>query len=312
MASQNFNVILYADDTNLISPLCSFNSSLHINKESIEHVSDQINTELGNIQEWLNINKLSLNVKKTKFMIFHHYQRNIKNITPKLKINSETIEKVSEFNFLGLTIDEHLSWKPHVLKISNKISRTLGIMCRLKNFLPTHVLRILYNSLILPHLQYSILAWGFRMGRLDKLQKRAVRIITRSKYNSHTDPLFRKLNLLKAKDLFELNVLKLFYKYKKKSLPFYLSNMFSDFTNSHGYELRTTYILKDVGSNMSSGNKCIRHYLPVVINDLKDDILNKIETHSLYGFVFYIKRIWLNEYKTECVEQNCYVCNRRL
>ena len=53
------------------------------------------------------------------------------------------------------------------------------------------------------------------MGRLDKLQKRAVRIITRSKYNSHTDPLFRKLNLLKAKDLFELNVLKLFYKYKK-------------------------------------------------------------------------------------------------
>ena len=82
MASQNFNVILYADDTNLISPLCSFNSSLRINKESIEHVSDQINTELGNIiQEWLNINKLSLNVKKTKFMIFHHipwicYERN--------------------------------------------------------------------------------------------------------------------------------------------------------------------------------------------------------------------------------------------
>ena len=202
MARQNFNVILYADDTNLIGPLCSFNSSLRINKESIGYVSDQINTELGNIQEWLNINKLSFNVKKTKFMIFHHYQRNLNNITPRLKIYSETIEKVSEFNFLGLTIDEHLSWKPHVLKISNKIARTLGIVCRLKNFLPTHVLRILYNSLILPHLQYSILAWGFRMGRLDKMQKRAIRIITRSKYNSHTDPLFRKFNLLKAKDFF--------------------------------------------------------------------------------------------------------------
>ena len=130
------------------------------------------------------------------------------------------------------------------------------------------------------------------MERLDKLQKHAVRIITRSKYNFHTDPLFRKLNLLKSKDLFELNVLKLFYQYKKKSSPFYLSNMFSNFTSSHGYELRTTYILKDVVSNMSSGNKCIRHYLPVVINDLKNDILNKIETHFLYGFVFYIKIIW--------------------
>ena len=161
-------------------------------------------------------------------------------------------------------------------------------MCRLKNFLPTHILCVLYNSLILPHLQYSILASRFKMSRLDKLQKRAVRIITCSKYNSHTDPLFRKLNLLKAKDLFELNVLKLFYKYKKSILPFYISDMFLDYNNRHGYNLRTTYILKDVGSNMTSGHKCIRHYLPVVINNLKADILNKIDTHSLNGFVFYI------------------------
>ena len=75
-------------------------------------------------------------------------------------------------------------------------------MCRLKNVLRTHILCVKYNSSIFPHLQYSILAWGFEMGRLDKLQKRAVRIITCSKYNSHTDPLFRKLNLLKAKDHF--------------------------------------------------------------------------------------------------------------
>ena len=50
-------------------------------------------------------------------------------------------------------------------------------------------------------------------------------------------------------------------------------------------------ILKDVGSSMTSGHQCIRHYLPVVIDNLKADILNKIDTHSLYGFVFYIKRM---------------------
>ena len=144
----------------------------------------------------VNVNKLSLNVSKTKFMIFHHHQRNIEQIVPDIKINSEKNEKVSEFNFLGLTIDENLSWKSHIQKISNKIARTLGIMCRLKKKLPAHVLRILYSSLILPHLQYSILAWGFKMGRLEKLQKRAVRIISCSKYNSHTDPLFKNLNLL--------------------------------------------------------------------------------------------------------------------
>ena len=308
-ASNKFDMILYADDTNLISPLCSFNSSLSCNKSEVEHMSQQINTELRNIQEWLNINKLSLNVSKTKYMIFHHYQRNITNIIPTLKINFEPIERVMEFNFLGLTIDEHLSWKPHIQKISNKIARTLGIMCRLKNFLPTHVLRILYNSMILPHLQYSILSWGFKPGRLDKLQKRAVRIISNSKYNSHTDPIFKKLNLLKLKDLFELNVLKLFYKYKNNILPFYVSHMFSDYSVPHSYPLRATYVLNAPGSNTPSGEKCIRHYLPSVVDKLKPDILDKVSTHSLQGYAFYIKRITITEYKMECVKRNCYVCD---
>ena len=65
--------------------------------------------------------------------------------------------------------------------------------------------------------------------------------------------------------------------------------MFSDFNTLHGYNLRTTYMLKDVGSNMTSGDKCIRHHLPVAISNLKADILNKVDTHSLYDFVFYIK-----------------------
>ena len=117
MASEKFDMILYADDTNLISPLCSFNSSFSCDKNDVNHMSEQINTELRNIQEWSNINKLSLNVSKTKYMIFHHHQRNIKTITPTLKINCEPVERVTEFNFLGLTIDENLSWKPHIQKL---------------------------------------------------------------------------------------------------------------------------------------------------------------------------------------------------
>ena len=82
--------------------------------------------------------------------------------------------------------------------------------------------------------------------------------------------------------------------------------MFSDCINSHGYDLRTIYILKDIDSNMSSGNICIRHYMPIVIDtgSSKNDTLNKIKTDSLHGFAFYIKRIWLNKYKTEWVERN--------
>ena len=77
----------------------------------------------------------------------------------------------------------------------------------------------------------------------------------------------------------------------------------------------TTQIAKFMGPTWGPPGSCRPQMgpmnIPVVINNLKADILNKIDTHSLYGFVFYIKRIWLNEYKTECVEPNCYVCNRR-
>ena len=198
-ATNSFKAVLYADDTNLISPICSFNSQHSLNHDSLGDVCSNINVELNFILEWLNVNKLSLNASKPKFMSFHYPQRKVDNLSLDLTINSTSIERVSEFIFLGLTLDECLNWKPHVQKISNKISRIIGVLCRLKNYLPKHILRTIYNSLILPHLQYAVLTWGFKMGRVELLQKRAVRAITSSNYNAHTEPLFKQL---KVKDIF--------------------------------------------------------------------------------------------------------------
>ena len=86
------------------------------------------------------------------YMVLRYRQRDMRNLIRSLKINEKPVERVTEFNFLGLTIDETLSWHPHVQKISNDISRTLGIMGRLKKFLPINILILMYNSLVLPHL----------------------------------------------------------------------------------------------------------------------------------------------------------------
>ena len=79
---------------------------------------------------------------------------------------------VEDFNFLGLTIDQHMTWNAHIQKISNKISRSLGVMNRLKRYLPQNISRTIYNSLILPHINHSILVWGFKSSRISKLQKK--------------------------------------------------------------------------------------------------------------------------------------------
>ena len=161
-------MFLYADDTNLISPICSFNTRHSLNQDNLRNVCSNLNAELHLILEWLNINKLSQNASKTKYMLFYYPQRNIDNLSIELKINSTSIKGVSEFNFLDFTLGECLNSKPHVQKISNKRSRIIGVLCRLNSYLSKHILRTL--SLILSHLQYSVLTWGFKMGRLELLQ----------------------------------------------------------------------------------------------------------------------------------------------
>ena len=126
-ASDKFNSILFADDTHLLSTLCSFDMSINQNTD-LSVLSKYINSELQKIHTWLAINKLSLNVKKTKYMIFHHKRRNIENMIPQLQIDNYKLERVREFNFLGLLVDENLTWDSHIQKVSNKVSRILGVM----------------------------------------------------------------------------------------------------------------------------------------------------------------------------------------
>ena len=101
-----------------------------------------------------------------------------------LKIEHTNIERVTDFNFLGLTISDNIEWKNHVQKIANKCSRTIGILNKLKHILPANISLILYNSFLLPQLNYCILAWGHNCKRLIKLQKKALGVISSSKYNA--------------------------------------------------------------------------------------------------------------------------------
>ena len=226
-ASAKFHSVLYADDTSLIEPLCTFDTISQNKNYDKKRLSENINQELQAVYDWLCVNKLSLNIPKTKFMVFHHKQRQIHSFIPNLTINGNPIDYVTQFNFLGFLIDENVSFDPHIQRISNKISRSLGTINKLKRFLPQHILLMLYNTLILPHLQYAILCWGFKSSRLFKLQKRAMRIITCSKYNAHTDPIFKKLNLLKLSDLYNVSVLKFYHKFKNDKLPHYFKGIIS-------------------------------------------------------------------------------------
>ncbi len=150
--SKVFSFIMYANNTTLSSILKTFKPT-----RSNQSTEMMLNNELNKISEWLVVNKLSLNVSKTKFSIFHKKGKHINQ--PKIKIQGTLIERVKDFNFLGLILNENLNWKSHCNKISNNISMSIGILNRLKHFLPENVRIMLYNFMIGSHINYCILAW---------------------------------------------------------------------------------------------------------------------------------------------------------
>ena len=131
VCTDTFKFIIYADDTTLRTTANECNTNIEL--------SISINKELVKVNEWLQANKLSLNVKKTKVMAFHMKQMKVQ--LPQLCVAETDIEYVDNFNFLGINIDKHLNWASHIKMISRKVLKTTGILNNLKYTLPKSVLK---------------------------------------------------------------------------------------------------------------------------------------------------------------------------
>ncbi len=164
------------------------------------------------------------------------------------------------------------------------MTRTSGILNRLKYYLPLQIKLALYNSLILSHINYGILTWGFASDRILKLQKKAVRMISRSKYNAHTDPLFKELKQLKVMDIYKLNEFKFYHKYINNKQQQYFqqlhlipNHIIHNHTTHHNQNIHITR------ENNKFAQLCIRYNIPHLINNAHPLIKPKFATHSIQG-----------------------------
>ena len=141
-SSNLFNFLMYADDTTLFCCLEDIDS---VNKELV------LSSVLKSVHLWLSANKLTLNVNKSKYMLFGKY-KNTQLPKLNLQINNSSIHSTSEFNFLDLPINTKLNWDTLVNVIGSKISRVIGIIKKLQFNFPKEILLSIYNALILPHI----------------------------------------------------------------------------------------------------------------------------------------------------------------
>ncbi len=183
------------------------------------------------------------------------------------------------------------------------------VLNKLKHFVPLNARVMIYNSLILFHINYCILAWGYRWKRITKLQKLIVRILSISKYNAHTEPIFKTLRLLKVNDILKLQELKFHYKYENNLLSYYLQNLLFK-TNIHSYATRSQDKIHQWIPMHDYARKCIRYINPSTVNNTPINIIEKVYTNSIQGFSKYIKLNLLQSYKEICTIYDCYICSR--
>lgn len=270
--SNILHYLLYADDTNLL-----------ITGKDLPNTIQILNNELNNIHTWLQVNKLSINLSKTNYMIFTNSK--LPQHLPPIKINNTDITLVTRTKFLGITIDDKLNWKPHIALIKNKISKHIGIFYRLRHAVPKHILQTLYNSFILPHLSYGITSWGntypTHLKTLTTLQKKIIRLITFSHYRTHTPPLFKQLKILPLTSLYNYYLSLFAYKTTHLTVPTPIHEILTTRDNTHSYATRSTQHLPIFFHLHRISKMGVKYNLSRYYNNLPETI-----KHSTSYFVF--------------------------
>ena len=268
--SSNLLPIIFADDTNVFYSGSNFTECVH-----------RINTEMTSLLKWIQSNKLSLNVEKTQYIIFSKRRLQTDQLT--VSINGEIIKRVDSFRFLGIIIDDRLSWRQHIAHIRRKVSKSIGILRSARSLLNKNTLVTLYYAFVYPYFNYCIDVWGHcneqDFQSLFKTQKRIIRYINFSKRNAHTDQLFKSLDILPLKRLYIFSVLIFMFKFHHKSLPSVVDELFQTNASIHSINTRQQHLLHAPRLYSNSSMKSIRFRGVFIWNQINNEININVSTN---------------------------------
>lgn len=257
-------VKLFADDTNLF-----------IFGKSFQEISATTNNLLRNLNEWFVANKLSLNIEKTSYSSFSNRmpQHDIN-----LSINTTEIKRCEHVKYLGVWIDQNLTWKQHIDHIYSKIVKFVGIFYKLAYKLPDDCLKMLYFAFVYPHLLYGIEIYANTfptyLDRLKKLNNKILRILQHIGRFCRNSELYIKYNTLPISELHQSQIICLAHKfiYHRGSLPKIYHTYFTENFKIHQHDTRTKNCLHLTSVSCNRGKRAINFKGCLLWNSLPDDL----------------------------------------
>ena len=283
----------FADDTFI----------MYSNKK-LKTIETVVNTELKQVTKWLKLNKLSLNSDKTKLIFFHSKQHMFNYDGISIKFDNKRLVPVDNIKYLGMYIDKYLSWDYHIQQLSKKLSRANGIISKLRHNAPIQTCLQLYYAIFYSHLIYGCNIWGLstneNLDKIEVLQKKCIRLMTFSDFNSHTNNLFIDLKLLKVRDVIKFQQLRLVYDFYNNVLPIDLQDLFVFTSDIHTYQLTSFHKnLLHIPRIMTTtyGIKSLKYHCAEIWNDtfkkgiaIDNNIKNNISLNNIHT-VFQFKKI---------------------
>lgn len=271
--------IMYADDCNIF---------FKFNRETTNSISTLVNQQLKDLSDWFSCNYLSLNVKKTNFMVFSGKR---KVSIGAIMINGVLLEQVNSSNFLGITIDSMLSWKAHIQKTCGKISKSIGVLRKINKNLSKSTMKQLYNSIILPHLNYGITIWGSAcpttINSLYLLQKKSIKIALRLPWRTSTNDLFRDNKILPIHDLYKLFTGVFVFKHLNSLLPSCFREYFVTNAQHHAHHTRSASLYRLPLFHTTTAQRSILYQGPKLWSSIP---LTLRQSNSLSSFRYGVKR----------------------
>ena len=259
------NFRIFADDTNVF-----------IQGDNIDELINACRNIMISLSSWFLANKLTLNADKSSFTIFKS-PRKIINMPNSINFLNHKINRVSYIKFLGVTLDEDLSFNQHINEVCNKLKNLFHVFYSIRGFLSKENIRTLYYALIYSRIKYGIAVYGqakaSKMKRIQILQNKLLKVLAGKKYRYSTDKLHDEFNLLKVSDITNQEVLTFVYNFFSNRLPSIFKNYYQTFSENHSYNTRFANLsIRKIRRNNEFGAKSIKIRGSDLWNNLNSNI----------------------------------------
>ena len=298
----NSKVFHFADDTGLL-----------FSSKSLKKINTKINQDLSNLFHWLRANKISLNAKKTELVIFKSPNKKMNkmnkdnNPLPKVlnfRIGGHRIIPKSSTEYLGVILDEHLTFKNHINKLKPKLSRAVGMLSKIRHFVSPTTLKNIYHAIFNSHLLYGIQVWiqgnNEAKNSIQILQNKALRLINFKGYRETVNPLFKSSEILKVQDQNTLNNCLFVHDYFSNKLPEAFESFVTPIQESHIHNTRSSRnnnLKITASSTYKYGTKSIKSSCEHDWNSMQSITKTDFMTLSRSQLKFLIKKTLLNRYE---------------